>query len=118
MSKFDDQSFGQTKVLEEQIRALRQQHAEMKARADTWTPEVRSQVKPDVIQVHLKFGGKIATVSLSPDVLLTSDLTTLTSIVTSEFCEHFVQDQLRSVIQDEMQKLQMNVQSVQGAGKW
>lgn len=113
------QAISATVTLERRIHALQEELAKYRGNAEKWTPRVGSEVmmNEQLVNITLAFGGKNRTAQIPYSALQTGDRTSLTTAVLQAMTP-LIQDQLRSVIEPEIQKLTANVTAVSKAGNW
>ena len=120
MSDFDTRRVGEIYALEERINALQAELKVKKAAADKWEPIVHGSMdsKTETAKITMHFGGKAFAAEMPMSLLKTGTLIGITTSVIETLCVHLVAQQLKQVVEPEVQKLLTGVASTQGAGKW
>ncbi len=119
MSEFQNQGLAEITALERRVHALQEELSKHKGEAEKWSPRVGSEVRlnEETAHITLAFGGKNMTARIPKSSLVSSDLATLTVAVVGAL-RPLLEEQLRTVVEPEVQKLMSNVASVSSAGKW
>lgn len=120
MSDFDTRRIGEIHSLEERINALQAELKQKKVAADKWEPKVAASMDPkrESGKITMHFGGKAFAAEVPMTLLRTGTLTGITTSVVETLCVHLVAQQLKQVIEPQVQKLLHSVQLANEAGKW
>jgi len=104
--------------LEEQVQHLQRQLGEHKPLADKWTPVATGEMFTEGARVTLQFGGKRINATITNDTLDHADLTSLTTSVIDTLCRSLVVDQLRVIVEPQVDRMLQSRRAVKGAGQW
>lgn len=120
MSDFDTRRVGEIHGLELRINALQAELAQKKQAAEKWEPKVDATIDPkrESGKITMHFAGKAFAAEVPLTLLRTGTLTGITTSVVETLCVHLVAQQLKQVIEPQVQKLLNSVQLTKDAGKW
>ena len=97
--------------------------AKFKPLAENWTPEVSSRISSeDEVQIVLKFGGKLQTVTIKISELLNTSNKDIVSEVAFasayKFAETLFVEMIRSKIEPHIEKLKLSAKVVSTTNNW
>ena len=98
---------------------LQQQLAGLKAE-ERWVPQLSSNLGDgdEIARISMAYAGKNLTVVLPWTYLRATDTTEAVSSTVQALVDGLVADQLREVVQPEVERVMAGVQAINGAGKW
>jgi len=83
-----------------------------------WEPIVEAADEGDVIRFVLTLVDKKVSVHIKRQVLIDSDVTSLTSAIVETMVLNLVSGQLKTVVEPEVVKMKQSVTALQNAGQW
>lgn len=100
--------------LEQQVKHLQDQVAELKPLAETWTPVLNGHISESgSARFTLQFGGKRVTGEISASGLTQMSITDATTSVVDTLIESLVAERLREVVRPEVERIQRGLSSIQ-----
>ena len=87
---------------------------------ERWVPQLGTELVADAElgRITLAFGGKRVTAQVSYDFLRDQTLTDATTYLLESAFKNMILEQLRPVIEPELDRLQKGAKAIAGAGQW
>jgi hypothetical protein len=106
------------RAVEQKLTIANNELAKWRPIAEKWEPKIDSVGDPSGARITLAFGGKRVTVSVPQTALLTHSTTDLTTHVLDTLAKELILDQLRPLVDAEINRQVGSAQIANRAGKW
>lgn len=118
MSDFDTRRVGEIAVLEERLQHTQSAAAGYKTVAERWQPQFTSEITGDTVKFGVMYAGKRATASYPTKAFAGADATSATTEVLTTMFNNLILDQLRPLIQPEVERMVQAANSHAKVNKW